>query len=91
MAVPASFDESNAVLGKPSDMTHDQCEALSILRVQYEDGTPVVYSCWKLTPAELEEINRTGRVWLGIVGVTMPPAFIAGEKPLVVPLHADEI
>jgi hypothetical protein len=81
MAVPASFEESNAVLGKPADMSADECEALSVLRVQYPDGKIAVVSCWKLTAEELAEINRTGRVWLTIMGVTMPPAFIGGTKP----------
>lgn len=81
MAVPASFPESNRVLEKPPDMTADQCEALSIADVTYADGTPGVISCWKLTREELEEINRTGRVWLIVLGHTMPPAAIEGIKP----------
>jgi hypothetical protein len=80
MAFPASFDESNAVLGAPPGMSEEDCTCLSILRAS-QNGAPVVISCWRLTQAELEEINRTGRVWLGIMGVTMPPAWIAGEKP----------
>ena len=82
MAVPTSFDESDAVLGRPSEMTDDQCGPLSIKRVEYSDGTPVVISCWKLTQEELDEINKTGRVWLGILGVTMPPSWISGTKPI---------
>lgn len=82
MAVPAGFDEANLVLDKPEGTTYDQCEALQVLRAQYGDGTPVVFSCWKLTPEELAEVNRTGRVWLAIYGETMPPALIHGQKPL---------
>lgn len=77
----ASFDEANTVLGKPADMTHEQCEAASVCRTQYDDGTPVVISCWKVTKEELEEIQRTGRVWLTIVGQTMPPAHVGGISP----------
>lgn len=81
MAFPASFEESNAVLGPPQGMDEDEVSSLCILRAE-QDGAPVVISCWKLTKEELEEINRTGRVWLGIYGVTMPPAWVAGIKPL---------
>lgn len=79
--VPANFDESNAVLAKPEDMTHDECECLSVYRGPNSDGVPIVISCWKVTAEELEEIKRTGRVWLGIVGHTMPPAWISGLTP----------
>jgi hypothetical protein len=77
----ASFDEANTVLDKPADMTHDQCESASVCRTQYDDGTPVVISCWRVTKEELEEIQRTGRVWLTIVGQTMPPAYVGGANP----------
>jgi hypothetical protein len=81
MAVPASFDESNAVLGKPPDMGHDECTCLSVLRTETESGTPVVVSCWKLTHEELEEVCRTGRVWLTVVGETMPPVAVDVTQP----------
>lgn len=77
----SSFDEANVVLDKPEDMTYDQCEAASVLRTNDSSGTPVVISCWKLTAEELAEIQRTGRVWLGVCGHTMPPAYITGIKP----------
>lgn len=77
-----SFDESNTVLSKPEQMTSDQCAPLSVLRTETEDGFPVVVSCWKCTKDELEEINKTGRVWLMVYGVTMAPVAIAGNKPI---------
>jgi hypothetical protein len=81
MAVPASFAESNLVLDSPPGMTPDECEPLSVLRTRTPSGQAVVISCWKLTAEELAEINRTGRVWLGILGHTMPPAWIDGTVP----------
>lgn len=83
MAYPASFDESNAVLGRPPGMTDEECSPLSILRTLTADGQPIVVSCWKLTADEMDEVKRTGRVWLGIHGETMPPAWIAGQKPFL--------
>lgn len=81
MAELCSFDEANTVLDKPSDMTYGQCQAASVLRAVQHNGQPVVISCWKLTQEELDEINRTGRVWLGVLGITMPPSYIAGIRP----------
>lgn len=81
MAFPAGFDEANGILDKPLGMNYDECECLSVLRANYGNGTPVVISCWKLTLEEMAEVQRTGRVWLAIYGVTMPPAIVHGVKP----------
>lgn len=81
MGVPCDFDESNVVLSKPAGLTHDQCQPLCAMRARKPDGTPFLVSCWKLTAEELAEINRTGRVWLSIMGHTMPPACVTGDKP----------
>jgi hypothetical protein len=62
-------------------MTDDQCGPLAIARAVCPDGTPVLLSCWKLTREELDEINRTGRVWLGIIGRSMPPVLVSGCNP----------
>lgn len=78
--LPASFPESEHALGGPDGMSPDECEALSV-RHGTMDGKPVVISCWKLTAEELAEVNRTGRVWLGVLGTTMPPVFLDGLKP----------
>jgi hypothetical protein len=79
--VPASFPESNLVLAKPPGMTHEECEALSVFQGQSADGTPVVISCWKLTREEVDDLQRTGRVWLWIIGNTMPPAVLDIRSP----------
>jgi hypothetical protein len=81
--VPASFDQSNDVLGKPSDMTHDECDCLSVYRGPDSDGRPVVVSCWKLTAEEQEELLRTGRLWLTVAGTTMPPVVLSGRCPFL--------
>ena len=79
--IPTSFDESDAFLGPPPGVSDEDCESLSIKRAVTPQGQPVVISCWKMTREELEEVNRTGRVWLLIWGQTMPPAALAGIKP----------
>ena len=89
MAVPASFTESNAVLGKPTskednDLAEgDEVECLSVLQSVTPEGTPVVVSNRKLTKAELEEVNRTGRIWLLVLGHSMPPVSVDGCRPML--------
>ena len=80
MAFPTSFPESDGYLGAPPGM-EDECAPLSIVRGRDPAGRPVLISCWKFSRAELDEINRTGRVWLGVLGVTMPPAWLLGSSP----------
>lgn len=112
--IPVSFDESEEALSKPGDMTHDECQALSVWRGPmivptveespcynpakpdepthtYQNGSctkcaasefhDCVISCWKMTREELQTIQKTGRVWLVVLGQTMPPVMILGEKP----------
>lgn len=79
--IPTSFDESNHVLDKPQDMDRADCDALSVWVGSTPQGFPVVISCWKLTKEDLEEIQRTGRVWLWVYGVTMPPVALGTAKP----------
>ena len=77
--VPSSFAEANTVLDKPPAM--DNCDALSVLRAVTADGLPCVISCWKLTQDEVCELTRTGRLWVTIYGLTMPPIALTAAKP----------
>ena len=79
--IATAFDEENMVLNAPDGMTADECHPLSVWRGLIENGTPCVISCWKPTVQELEEINRTGRVWLMVMGQTMPPICPVGNNP----------
>lgn len=74
--IPTSFDESNGYLDRPPDMTDDECGPLSVFR-----DSQYVISCWKLTVEELETLTRTGRVWLWIVGQSMPPVSLTVDSP----------
>lgn len=78
---PAGFDESNQVLSRPDNMTDDQCGPLSVYKGAYQDGTPCVISCWKMTKAEMEEVIETGRVWISVIGASMPPLYVGGTNP----------
>lgn len=80
--IATAFDEETTVLHPPEGMTSDEVFALSVGKGIYVDGNfPVVVSCWKPTAEEWEEMRRTGRVWVAIMGHTMPPVIISGHNP----------
>ncbi len=61
----------------------DGCHDLPAYHGDDTGGQPVIISCWQPTPEELEEINRTGKVWLFIVGTSQPPVSVTGHHPFV--------
>lgn len=79
--VPTSFDQANIVYDKPEGMTREECDALSCWKGQDTDGQPLVISCWKPTKEELEEINRTGRIWVFHFGHYLQPHAVSGQNP----------
>lgn len=76
--IATNFKQSNGVLGPPKGQTEDEVHSLCV----FQDGQQVI-SCWKPTQEELAEIQRTGRVWLHVSGVTMPPVYVSGEFPFI--------
>lgn len=79
--IATAFDEDNAVLGPPQGMTEEEVYSLSVYVGNNQDGDPCVVSCWKPSKDELAEIQRTGRVWLMVMGKTMPPVVLEGFSP----------
>lgn len=78
MAEPCSFEGETHVLDKPKGMTRDQCVPLNVKLITYDDSIAFM-SCWKLTQEELDEVNRTGKIWL-IVLSSMPPVIVSGIR-----------
>jgi hypothetical protein len=84
--LPASFPQQNFVYQKPEGWTDEQCMDLPVWKGQGEIDeqgatTPTIISCWKLSKEDLEEIQRTGVVWLSISGTGMPPVSVFTENP----------
>lgn len=79
--IPSSFKESNHFLNPPDGMSLEDCDPLAVCNTQDYKGFPVVISCWKLTQEELEEVIKTKRVWVGVLGHTMPPIWVDGQNP----------
>lgn len=84
MAIGVSFDESNMALSPPEGVSEDEVYSLSVLKtiiLSNNEPQPVVISCWKVSQEELDEIIRTKRIWLLVMGKTMPPVCVEGIKP----------
>jgi hypothetical protein len=79
MSKPEPFPEANLVLGAPAG-----CEdSVQDMHVRRLDGT--IVSCWRLTPEELAEVQRTGVVWLSVWGsLSQPPVYVAAFKQEVI-------
>ena len=82
MAEPINFPGANIRMNAPEG----QEDKVSDI-VAYEGGcncggcASQVITCWRLRPEELEQVKKTGVVWLYISGSAMPPAYIGTENP----------
>ena len=78
---PSNFDQSNFVFDKPDELSRDECEPLNVCITHDKQLNPLVISCWKPTKEELEEINRTGRIWCYHWGHFLQPHSLSGTNP----------
>lgn len=74
------FKDQTGEMGKPSNMTDEECYSLPIKRTK-NGGYDVLESVWELTDEELAIVNKTKRVRLGILGRGMPPVYLGAELP----------
>ncbi len=79
--IPSAFDEENAILDPPPGVPQEAIASISVYRGELDNGCPAMISCWKPTQEELAEIQRTGRVWVLVMGHTVPPIAITGISP----------
>lgn len=71
MANPVGFEGSNKTYYAPKGM--ENCGDLQCFVTPTE-----TISCWRLTDDELEQVNKTGVVWLSISGHPTPPSLVSG-------------
>lgn len=81
--MPVTFPESNFVFTKPASMTDEQCSDLPVWLGKDQEDFPVIISCWKLSKEDLEEIQKTGQIYLSIAGQGMPPVSLFTENPFI--------
>lgn len=76
MAHAVDFPGSNFKFTAPEGR-----EDVGDLHTFRQPNGPCNVSCWQLTPEELEEVNRTGRVFLSVLsGRMFFPAFVGSEE-----------
>lgn len=73
---PIPFPESNICL-KPAPGNEDTVSDLDI----YRDDDGRMVSKWKLSQDEIEEINRTGVIWLWVFAQRHPPVTLTTRDP----------
>lgn len=79
--LPTAFNGSNFVFTKPKDMTDEQCMDLPVFKGKDSEGFPIIISCWKFSKEDLDEIQKTGEIYLSITGYGMPPVSLFTENP----------
>lgn len=82
--LPVDFPERNKVFTKPESMTDEECSDLPVWQGKTTDNFPCIISCWKFSKEDLEEIQKTGCIYLSITGNGMPPVSLFTENPFVV-------
>ncbi len=74
MGQPISFAGSNITMRAPAGA--ENVQDMDVFRTRHS-----CVSCWELSAAELEEINRTGRVFLSVLaGGQQPPVYVGSES-----------
>lgn len=83
MATPTDFPQANFTFTTPVNMTKEQCGDLPVYKGIDTHGSPIIISCWQLSPEELEAIKTTGKVYLTVVGEGTPPIGIQVLPPFI--------
>lgn len=78
---PIHFEFENTNITKPEGWTDEQCVPLPAYTGKDTEGNDVIISCWELTDEEFEQLSKTRKVWLGVMGKQTPPAWLAVQSP----------
>ncbi len=84
--LPTTFEQQNFIFTKSKGWEDEQCMDLPVWEGEApidDAGTmqPSIISCWKLSKEDLDEIQRTGVIWLSITANWMPPVSVFTENP----------
>ena len=72
-------DQPNAVC-----YTGEGCDPLPVVRVQFAGNTPGLVTAWELSEDEMVDVNRTGRIWITLLGMAQPPISVGTRCPYAV-------
>lgn len=79
---PISFEESNCNYENHHGFTLNGINIVSAFKGESKDGIPIVVTCWKMTEEELEEFQRTGKIWILSLGTELPLQQPLANKPI---------
>lgn len=68
---PVKFEDANTKLTAPG------CGELPA--IQTKDNCLV--SCWEMSEEEKKEFEKTGKIWLSVIGLKHPPICLSVEQP----------
>lgn len=83
MADPIPFKEANEFMAPPADVADRYTNVLELPLHRTEGDPEVLVSCWRLTVPEIEEITRTGLLWVQVLGPNHPPMAIRTSRPFI--------
>jgi hypothetical protein len=76
MGTPVEFKGANRVLTAPKGRDSLSCSDLHV----YNNGHSST-SCWKLSQEEIEEIVKTGKIYVTVwFGMSQPPVYVGDEE-----------
>lgn len=61
---PVDFPNRNFIYQKPPNMTDEECSPLPVFKGRDEMNYPVVISCWDLSEQDMEQLRKTGKIYL---------------------------
>ncbi len=67
------FPEANHTIGKPHDMTDEECHSVRAHVGKDETNTPFISTVWQPSYEDLKALNAGRPVVLKILGMGMPP------------------
>lgn len=81
MPEPVPFKQQNAILKPPQPS--DKIGELPVCVCEDEEGTTLVVSAWRLTIPEVEELSKTGMIYLYAYGGIQPPVTLSVTAPQI--------
>jgi hypothetical protein len=65
-------------------------DTLPVVRATTGDGQQALVTAWELEPGEVDEVIRTGRIWLTVLGRGQPPVLLSTECPYMTERQTDD-
>lgn len=77
---PVKFEQANFDWGAPQGQEENVGSMPAYKGTEGGTNWPVSISCWELSQEEMEEVKRTGKVWLRVYGPQRHPVVSIGTS-----------